>query len=66
MHDACAHTPEIAGDPYNDQDGSWKARKQFTAPMGPGFDLCWDRVWSLDPETAPPCYCCNQPVLGRD
>jgi hypothetical protein len=65
LHDACAHVPAIAGDPWSDQEGSWAAREAFTAPMGAGFDLCWNPVYSFDPLTAPACYACGEQVLGR-
>lgn len=65
MHDACAHVPEIAGDPWKDQRASWAAREAFTAPMGHGFDLCWSPVYSLDPVSAPDCYACGRQVLGQ-
>lgn len=65
IHDECAHVPGIAGDPWSDSAGSWAAREAFTAIMGPGFDLCWSPVYSLSADTAPPCYCCGERVIGR-
>jgi hypothetical protein len=72
MHDACVHEnipgvthdPNIA-DPHERLNASFAARDEFAALFGPAHALCWDRLWTTNPDTAPACYFCGEPVLGK-
>lgn len=72
MHDRCVHAniegvlhDEVAyPDPHDRLNASFAARDAFADLFGPGHALCWDRLWTNDPERAPACYFCGEAVLG--
>lgn len=46
-----------------------RAANAYESPVsvlaGAGWDWCWSPVYSLDPETAPPCYYCGAKCDGK-
>lgn len=72
MHDACVHS-NIEGvthdqsilDPHERLNASFAARDGFAEGFGLAHSLCWDRLWTNDPERAPNCYFCGEPVVGK-
>jgi hypothetical protein len=72
LHDACVHSnipgvthDENIADPHERLNASFAARDEFAALFGPGQSLCWGPVWTVNPDTAPDCYFCGAPVVGK-
>lgn len=71
MHDACANSnvpgmSEVAGDPSVEATTKrFAARDAFAEGFGPGQSLCWAPLWTNNPDRAPDCYFCGEPVVGK-
>lgn len=58
-HDRCTHDAGSGGHPWDE------GREAFDELAGAGWDWCWDRRYTINPETAPPCFYCGDAVLGE-
>lgn len=58
MHDSCTR------DELGPELHPWSPGREAFGELA-GQPLCWSPIYSNDPDTAPPCFFCGDPVLGE-